>query len=68
MAQISSYPLLKPQLGDKILGSNLFDSSGNAVVGNPTCQYNFTDVKSLIDQQYTEKLSAYNTERSPRVI
>ena len=61
MAQISSYPLLKPQLGDKVLGSNVFDSSGNAVLNNPTCQFNFTDVKSLIDQQYTEKLSASNT-------
>ena len=58
MAQISSYPLLKPQLGDKILGSNLFDSSGSAVVGNPTCQYNFTDVKTLVDQQYISQLDS----------
>lgn len=58
MAQISSYPLLKPQLGDKILGSNLFDSSGSAVVGNPTCQYNFTDVKTLVDQQYISQLES----------
>ena len=61
MAQISSYPLLTPQLGDKVLGSNVFDSSGNAVLNNPTCQFNFTDVKSLIDQQYTQKLSSSNT-------
>ncbi len=58
MAQISSYPLLKPQLGDKILGSNLFDSSGSAVIGNPTCQYNFTDVKTLVDQQYISQLES----------
>ena len=46
MAQISSYPLLTPQLGDKLLGSNVVDSTGNPVLGNPTCQYNFTDVKT----------------------
>ena len=58
MAQISSYPLLVPQLLDKVLGSNVVDSSGNPVVGNPTCQYNFTDVKTLVDQQYISQLES----------
>ena len=67
MAQISSYPLLTPQLGDKLLGSNVVDSTGNPVLGNPTCQYNFTDVKTLIDQQYVSQLvssSAVNSQAS----
>ena len=58
MAQISSYPLLTPQLGDKVLGSNVIDSSGTAVVGNPTCQYNFTDIKSLVDQNYVQQVES----------
>jgi len=61
MAQISSYPLLSPQLGDKILGSNLYDSSGNVVTGNPTCQFNFTDVKTLIDQNFVQQLYSFST-------
>jgi len=60
MAQISSYPLLIPQLGDKILGSNNIDSAGNAVTGNPTCQFNLTSVKTIVDQNYIQKLSASN--------
>ena len=74
MAQISSYPILTPQLGDNILGSNNVDSTGTAVIGNPTCQYKFTDVKTLIDQQYISQLesssavssqaSAYNSPYS----
>ena len=58
MAQISSYPLLTPQLGDKVLGSNVIDSSGTAVIGNPTCQYNFTDIKSLVDQNYVQQVES----------
>jgi len=58
MAQISSYPVLTPQLGDKVLGSNLFDSSGNAVAGNPTVQYTLTSLKTLVDQQYTQQLTS----------
>ena len=46
MAQISSYPILTPQLGDNILGSNNVDSTGTAVIGNPTCQYKFTDSRN----------------------
>tara|TARA_R110002012_G_scaffold302474_1_gene503393 strand:- start:680 stop:1303 length:624 start_codon:yes stop_codon:yes gene_type:complete len=61
MAQISSYPLLSPQLGDKVLGSNLYDSSGNVVTGNPTCQFNFTDVKTLIDQNFVQQLYSFST-------
>jgi|TARA_R110001606_G_scaffold360747_1_gene513782 hypothetical protein len=55
MALISSYPLLTPQLGDKILGSNIYDASGTAVTNNPTCQFNFTDVKTLVDQNFVSQ-------------
>jgi hypothetical protein len=58
MAIISSYPLLKPQLGDKVLGSNLIDSSGAPVQGNPTCQYSFTDIKALVDQNYVQQIES----------
>ena len=61
MAQISSYPVLTPQLGDKVLGSNLFDSSGSAVAGNPTVQYTLTSLKTLVDQQYTQQLTSAST-------
>ena len=61
MAQISSYPSVTPQLGDNILGSNVYDSVGNAVKGNPTVQFSFTNVKTLLNQQYVEKLSASST-------
>ena len=57
MAQISSYPLLTPQLGDKILGSNTTDTAGNPVSGNPTVQYKFLDVKTLV---YNDKFDAVN--------
>ncbi len=56
MAQISSYSTLTPQLGDKVLGSNTTDSSGNAVTGNPTCQFTLTSVKDLVDQQFIQEL------------
>jgi len=55
MAQISSYPILTPQLGDKLLGSNNVDSSGTQVAGNPTCQFNLTSVKALIDQSFIQQ-------------
>ena len=42
MAQISSYPILDPQLGDKVLGSNTVDSAGNPVEGNPTVPVSYT--------------------------
>ena len=58
MALISSYPLLTPQLGDKILGSNLVDAAGNPVSNNPTCQFNLTDVKTLVDQNYVTQLES----------
>jgi hypothetical protein len=64
MAQISSYPVITPQLGDKVLGSNLFDSSGNAVVGNPTCQYDFTGIKQLVDQNFVSQLESSSTVAS----
>ena len=56
MAIISSYPLQTPQMGDKILGSNSYDASGNLITSNPTCQFNFTDVKTLVDQNFIEQL------------
>ncbi len=61
MAIIYSYPTLTPQLGDKVLGSNIYDAQGMPVQGNPTVQYTFTAVKELVDQQYIEKLSSSNT-------
>jgi len=61
MAVIYSYPTLTPQLGDKVLGSNIVDASGAAVTGNPTVQYTFTDIKTLVDQQFIEQFSASST-------
>jgi len=54
MAIIYSYPTLTPQLGDKVLGSNIYDAQGMPVQGNPTVQYTFTAVKELVDQKYIE--------------
>ena len=61
MAIIYSYPTSVPQLGDKVLGSNISDSAGNSVVGNPTVQYNFKDVKTLVDQKYVQQLQSSST-------
>jgi len=60
MAQISSYPLLNPQLGDSLLGSNVVDSAGNPVIGNPTVQYSISSIKDVVKPFYIEKLSARN--------
>ena len=62
MAQISTYPVLTPQLGDKVLGSNVYDSAGNIVTGNPTCQFNFTDIKTLVDQQFTQQFTSSSND------
>jgi hypothetical protein len=51
-------------LGDKVLGSNIVDASGAAVTGNPTVQYTFTDIKTLVDQQFIEQFSASSTAAS----
>ena len=56
MAQISSYPLLVPQLGDSVLGSNIVDSTGSPVLGNPTVQYSFSEVKTLVAQNIKQQL------------
>ncbi len=64
MAIIYSYPTLTPQMGDKVLGSNLVDASGNAVTGNPTVQYSFSEIKTLVDQQFIEQFSASSTALS----
>ena len=58
MAQISSYPLLIPQLGDSVLGSNLVDSAGTKVLGNPTVQYSLFSIKSVVDQTYVQQLTS----------
>jgi len=64
MAIIYSYPTSTPQLGDKVLGSNLVDASGNKVTGNPTVQYSFSDIKTLVDQQFIEQFTASSTAAS----
>jgi hypothetical protein len=64
MAIIYSYPTLTPQLGDKVLGSNIVDASGAAVTGNPTVQYTFTEIKTLVDQQFIEQFTASSTAAS----
>ena len=58
MAIISSYPVSTPQLVDQVLGSNTYDSTGTAVQGNPTVQYTFTSIKTLVDQQMVQQLVA----------
>ena len=58
MAQISSYPLLTPQLGDSILGSNTVDTAGNTVLGNPTVQYSLSSIKSVVDQVFVQQLTS----------
>ena len=60
MAQISSYPLLTPQLGDSVLGSNIVDTTGTPVPGNPTVQYSLSSIKKVVDQTYIQALSAAN--------
>ena len=61
MAIISSYPVSTPQLGDKILGSNIVDASGAAVIGNPTVQFTITSIKTLVDQVFTQQLTSFST-------
>ena len=62
MAIIYSYPTLTPQFADKVLGSNLVDASGNAVSGNPTVQYSFTDIKALVDQNFIEQFTSSSND------
>ncbi len=62
MAIIYSYPTLTPQLGDKVLGSNITDASGTPVSGNPTVQYAFTDVKTLVDQQFIQQFTSSSND------
>ena len=56
MAIIYSYPTLAPQLGDKVLGSNIVDLAGQPVLGNPTVQYTLNDIKLLVDQNFVQQL------------
>jgi len=56
MAQISTYPLLLPQLGDSLLGSNVVDSAGAPVTGNPTVQYSISSVKDVVAQNFAQQL------------
>jgi len=58
MAIIYSYPTLVPQLGDKVLGSNIVDSAGQPVLGNPTVQYTLNDIKLLVDQNYVQQIES----------
>ena len=67
MAQISSYPILDPQLADKVLGSNTVDSVGAPVIGNPTVQYTFSSIKSLVDQNFFQQLQTQSTVAIPLV-
>jgi len=62
MAIISSYPLVTPQLGDQVLGSNTVDSVGQAVIGNPTVQYSLTSVKAVVDQAFKLQLTSTSNE------
>lgn len=64
MAIIYSYPTLTPQLGDKILGSNIVDASGSPVPGNPTVQYNLTDIKTLVDQNFIQQFTSSSNDSS----
>lgn len=58
MAIISSYPVSIPNLVDQVLGSNTYDSTGTPVQGNPTVQYTFTSIKTLVDQHMVQQLVA----------
>ena len=58
MAIIYSYPTIVPQLGDKVLGSNIVDSAGQPVIGNPTVQYTLNDIKLLVDQNYVQQIES----------
>ena len=61
MAIISSYPLATPNFGDQIIGTNAVDSLGYAIAGTPTVQYNFTSIKTLVDQQFITQITANDT-------
>ena len=65
MAIIYSYPTLVPQLGDKVLGSNIVDSAGQPVLGNPTVQYTLNDIKLLVDQNFFEQLQTQSIATIP---
>ena len=67
MAIISSYPTLIPNLGDKVLGSNTADALGQPVEGNPTVQYDFSAVKTLVDQTFTSQISGFSILQQPAV-
>tara|TARA_R100000654_G_scaffold3816_2_gene12204 strand:+ start:421 stop:1056 length:636 start_codon:yes stop_codon:yes gene_type:complete len=64
MAIIYSYNTITPQMGDKVLGSNLVDANGAKVTGNPTVQYSFTDIKTLVDQQFIQQFTASSNAAS----
>ena len=64
MAIIYSYPTLPPQLGDKVLGSNIVDSAGQPVLGNPTVQYTLNDIKLLVDQNYVQQIESSSSVAS----
>jgi hypothetical protein len=39
-----------------VLGSNIVDSAGQPVLGNPTVQYTLNDIKLLVDQNFVQQL------------
>tara|TARA_R110000787_G_scaffold100015_1_gene204818 strand:+ start:42 stop:665 length:624 start_codon:yes stop_codon:yes gene_type:complete len=60
MAIISSYPISVPQFADQVLGTNTYDATGTPVNGNPTVQYTLSSVKTLVDQQFIQKIYSAN--------
>ena len=49
MAEISSYPLKTPKLGDLLIFTETYDASeANPVVGNPTKSATIANVKSVV--------------------
>tara|TARA_R100000541_G_scaffold387_2_gene3296 strand:- start:203 stop:877 length:675 start_codon:yes stop_codon:yes gene_type:complete len=65
MAIIYSYPTSVPQLSDKVLGSNMVDSAGAPITGNPTVQFNFSDIKALVAQNFVQQLYSFSAITIP---
>ena len=45
-----------PLQNNAMLGSNIIDSAGTPVQGNPTVQYTLKDIKSVVDQNFVQQL------------
>ena len=68
MAEISSYPLKAPKLGDLLIFTETYDASeANPVVGNPTKNTTISDVLDLVPDVadgtigYIPRFSSSNT-------